>query len=581
MVACFALGLLWIFTPVFAERTLPITHQTLLPVDQAFLFEAKLEGHTLIAEWTIQEGYYLYRKHFDFSIQPSDRFKLGNVIFPPPLQDKGIGEEDLYAGRLILRIPIVADTVPKSSGFTFVAQYQGCAKTGLCYPPVEKRLHFVFSNFPTPHSTLDSKALTLLSSHNILWTVLAFLGVGVLLSLTPCVLPMIPILSSIIVMRASATNSKKAFLLSLTYVTSLATTFAVAGVVASAIGFSIQAALQNPWVIGFLSFLFMMLAASMLGLFELKLPKKLHYGWMQFHPTSNGRFLRAVLLGAVSSLVVSPCVTPVLAGALLYIGQSGNFWLGGTALGMMGLGMGIPLLVLGTFEGALLPKAGPWTRGIKTIFGFLLLAVTIELLARIVPPSFTLLLWALLCLMASVFAGVFSPARSRWQKVRKALACMLFVYSMLLMVGALLGNTAPFKPLENFRLHSEASIFHTIYTEDALKKELSLAKQDQKAVIVTLYAAWCTSCQTMEKKIFRDPAVREALKDFVVLRVDVTSFDKDSRRLMELMQTFAPPAFLFYNANGEEQKARRAYGIISRDAFLKNLAQFKEEIRLN
>jgi thiol:disulfide interchange protein DsbD len=257
--------------------------------------------------------------------------------------------------------------------------------------------------------------------------------------------------------------------------------------------------------------------------------------------------------------------------------------LGGAALLMMGIGMSIPLIVIGTFEGAVLPKTGPWSQGVKTSFGFLLLAVAIWLLARIVTAQVNLVLWALWCLMAAIFAGAFSAARSGWQKIRRAFSFALLIYGVLLMVGMLLGNTNPLKPLENLRLSEEVeqekTSFRTIYTLEELEKALVLAKRHQQAVVLKVYAEWCGSCRSMEKGLFQEPMVREALQDFILLKADITQFDKNNQRLMAKLNAFAPPVLLFFNVDGQELTHLRSYGLMTRDELLDRIAQLKAESR--
>lgn len=468
-----------------------------LPADKAFVFQAESQGKELVAKWQIAPGYYLYKEHFAFSVEPKDAFKLGKPEFPTPIQDPVVGKEKVYGGELTIRVPVLE---AGRSHLTWIVNYQGCAKEGLCYPPVEKKIDLQLT-----HSLVKStgkerapKAVELLFSKEIILTLLAFLAVGLGLVFTPCVLPMIPILSSIIIDNKK-TSTTKAFLLSLTYVLAMSFTFTTAGVIAGAIGFSLQAALQSPWILGFLSVVFLILSASMLGLFELRMPA------FHFMPAQKGRFVRAALLGAVSSLIVSPCITPVLAGALLYIGQSGDVWMGGAVLLMMSLGMGIPLLLIGTFEGALLPKAGPWMKWVKIVFGLLLLAVAIGLMGRLVPSS------------------------------------------------------------------QDSSVVHTVYTQQELDKNVSVAEKHHRPVMVKFYADWCSSCKSMENGLFKEPKVVAALKDCEVVKVDITKFDHDSQRLMANLNVFAPPAFLFYDAKGKELENLRLYGLVEQDALIKHL----------
>lgn len=420
----------------------------------------------------------------------------------------------------------------------------------------------------------------MLSGDNTFLVLLSFLGFGLLLSFTPCVFPMIPILSGIIAGQKGITT-RKAFMLSLVYVLAMALTYTIAGVLAGIFGSNLQAALQNPWVLGVFSALFVLLALSMFGFYELQVPASVQNRLTEFsNRQAGGSYMGVAIMGVLSALIVGPCVAAPLAGALIYIGLTGDAVLGGMALFALSIGMGIPLLIIGTLAGKVLPKAGAWMEGVKAVFGVMLLAVAIWMLERILPVWMTMLLWAALLIVSAIYMGALSSlaqGTSGWLKLWKGLGIMLLIHGALLMVGAASGGNDVLRPLKGVFVgggggaEAQHVTFQKVKSLDDLQTAIAQAKG--RPVMFDFYADWCVYCKQMEKNTFPEPAVRSALNDFVLLQADVTDNDAIDKELQKHFKVIAPPAILFFDRDGQEIEHLRLVGYMGPDEFAGHVAK--------
>lgn len=566
--------------------------------DEAFVFSAKTkDAQTITAEWRIAPGYYLYRDRFSYKLVSPEGGELGPVT-PPlgiPKIDDILGHYQVYKDHVAIDIPLQAihgDTV------TLKVCYQGCSEHNFCYPPETKEVTLnlkdlggsavignITGNIESKPVSEQDRITQLLSESHLWLTLLTFFGFGLLLSLTPCVLPMIPILSGIILGHGDNMTTRKAFFLSLSYVLSMALTYALLGVLFGLAGDNLQVLLQTPWVLGIFSLLFVGLALSLFGFYELQLPSR----WQSMIMSTSmqqrgGNYLGVAIMGVLSTLIVSPCVTAPLVGALAYIGTTGNALLGGSALFALGLGMGIPLLIIGTSHGKFKPPTGPWMNTVKCFFGVMLLGVAVWMLERILPGPITLILWAALCIIPAVYLGILNPARQTpWSHFWKGVGLLLALYGILLVIGAAMGNTNPLQPLAPRLLpggptatHAQTPLFQRIKSNDDLDHALASAMSQGRYVMLDFYADWCIACKELEFNTFADPAVRKALGNFVVLQADVTANDVIDKALEERLGVVAPPTILFFSPNGDELKHARIVGEIGPQAFLAHLKQVTE-----
>ncbi len=537
-----------------------------LSADQAFVFSSSLnKNNQLVLKWEMAPGYYLYKDQFTFTPAPTSKVKIGAVALPEghAKQDSIRGNYQTYTGSLQVPVSLVGSEGQLVLGVS----YQGCSEDGFCYPPLKKYISLNISGDNKPVVTNHANAKRVASNHqkvaNLLMgghpilILLSFLGLGILLAFTPCVLPMVPILSSIIVGQGKSITTSKAFFLSLTYVLGMALMYAAAGMMVASLGGSLQVQFQKPWVILLFSGLFVLLALSLFGFYELSLPRSVQQRVTTWsNKQKGGTYISVFLMGALSALIVSPCVSAPLVGVLAYIAESGNVILGGVALLALGLGMGIPLLLIGVSAGKLLPKAGPWMEGIKKFCGVLMLGLAILMLGRILPGTVTLLLWAALFVGSAVFMGAFNTAHSHLTRLNKGIGLVCLMYATVLMVGAVLGNSDPFRPLAgvkffNYQLARERNLSFTVLQDmSQLNQQLEIAKADGKPVIIDFYADWCASCITMDNTVFTHPKVKRALQDFVLLRANVTDNNGFDQALLKRFNVIAPPTVLFFNREG-------------------------------
>ena len=578
-----------------------------LPADEAFKLSLRLENsQTFVAYWQIADGYYLYRQKFHFALKNGG--KLGEMQLPAGeiKEDPTYGKTEVYHRFIEIKVPISETQDLKNLEISVT--YQGCADSGLCYPPMEKILNLSLdataSALPAVTTTSQpielsetDQIITLLENSSVSYILLVFFGFGLLLAFTPCVFPMIPILSSIIVGEGNKITPYRAFTLSLIYVLAMAFTYAVAGVIAGLIGENLQIAAQSSYVLITFALIFVILSLSMFGFYELQLPSGLQSRLTHLSSKQHGgNWLGVAIMGILSALIVGPCVAAPLAGALMYIGHTGNALLGGFALFFMGLGMGAPLLLIGTSAGHLLPKAGGWMTQVKAVFGVILLGVAIWMVERVLPPTIILLLWSALLIVSSVFLGAVDslidnknlphPLPHDWQsrhhvhgeyvgwlKLRKGLGIVLLIYGILLMIGAASGATNPLQPLQKLSLggnisHQKAVQFQAI--KGLTELEQALAQADKKPVILDIYADWCISCKEMEQWTFGDDKVQQLFPNFVLLRADVTANDAQDKALYQRFNLVGPPVVMFFIA-GTEQKNHRIVGFMNAEQFRSRL----------
>ena len=581
----------------------------LLPPDQAFQLDVAVgDANTLIASWNIAEGYYLYRHRFGFEIEPVDGVTLLPAQIPggEHKTDEFFGDIQVYHQEARATIPVQRKDSSVATPVALTVKYQGCAERGVCYPPISKTLNLLLppaaaattaattaagakpTSTPPTHGLLSEQdqIAKRLTEGNLLATLLAFFGFGLLLAFTPCVFPMIPILSSIIVGQGEKITASRGFVLSTVYVLAMALTYTVAGVFAGVFGENLQAAFQNPWILSAFAAVFVLLSLSMFGFYDLQMPAFIQSKLTNASNRQKGGSLTGVaVMGFLSALIVGPCVAAPLAGALIYIGQTGDAVLGGMALFALSMGMGAPLIAIGTGAGKLLPTVGPLMDKIKAVFGVMLLAVAIWMLERILPGPVVLVLWATLLILSAVYLRALDDLAveaSGWSRLWKGVGVVSLVYGILLLIGASSGAHDPLQPLQNvFAAQSsgggashgqQAELpFKRIKSVDDLDRELAAAAQLGKPVMVDFYADWCTSCKEMEKYTFARPEVHQALAGMVLLQADVTANDAADKTLLKRFKLIGPPSILFFDAGGKERKELNLVGYKPADEFVEHV----------
>lgn len=554
------------------------------PADEVFQLTAKtLDPNAFLLEWTVKPGFFLYRDRIHFIELPDDNFHLADIRYPKALKKTDTAGKvvRIYRNTLSLSVPVLG--IQSGESLLNVC-YQGCADDGFCYPPQTAQIKLAIND---KHELINANVETisekptlsemmvdsgtqlhqLFSSHNWALIFLSFFGFGLLLAFTPCVLPMVPVLSGIIVGQGKNLSTRKAFLLSLSYVLSMACTYAIIGATIALIGSNLQVAMQSTWAIATFSFVFIILSLSMFGFFELRLPSTWQTKLSRFsHSKAGGYYLGSAIMGCLSTLILSPCVTAPLIGALGYIANTGDVTRGSIALFFMGLGMGTPLLLIGTSAGKWLPKAGAWMDLVKAFFGLLLLAVAIDLLSRILPAILSMGLWATLLIFTGIYAGALTRSRSKQAKFRQALGIISLTYGILILVGASQGSHNPLLPLiipSNTTATPVQTMPHMQTLTSLAEVKAALTNAKGTPVLIDFYADWCATCQHIEATTLKDPDVIKALNHFIFLRVDITENNNESRALLQYFNVVAPPTFIFYNANGKEQNNLRLVGDIA------------------
>lgn len=549
-----------------------------LPVDQAFSYQHEFNNDLLTIRFDIADHYYLYLSRLTLK---QDGQKLDFVTKQTPIE-----KEDEYFGNVSIFKHELELTANLQSTHPIKLTFQGCAEAGLCYPP---QTHEISPNAllmqPTDSANQvdgsDVSSITaLLQSGSIIWQMLIFFALGVGLAFTPCVFPMIPILSSIIVGQGASLTTRKAFIMSLTYVVAMAVAYAAAGVLVGYFGAkaNIQLYLQSPWVLGSFAAVFVLLSLSMFGFYELQLPRSLQdklNNWNQ--KQQGGQLISVAIMGVLSALVVSPCVSAPLAGTLVYISTTGDALLGGAALLALGLGMGLPLLLIGTGGSRFLPKAGVWMNGVKSVFGVALLAVAIWLLERVIPAGLTMMLWASLFIGSGVFLGAFEQGTKSWGRLFKAIGLIMSFYGALLIIGAASGNTNPLQPLTGIAQNSASisdvtnhSATNRITTRDAFNQRLNQARQNNQIAILDFYADWCIACKIMDTEIFSQLDVQKKMQNVIFIQLDMTKNTDEQLSLLNDFGLFGPPGVLFFDQNSEI-KTLRIVGEVDKSTFLQHL----------
>jgi len=564
----------------------------LLEPDKAFRFSARaLDARTVEIRYGIADGYYLYRERFRFAAEPAS-VTLGPPQFPKGQvhEDKFFGKQEIYRKEVRIRLPVEA---AGAEGLKLLVTSQGCADLGVCYVPQVQSADLRLTSLGGSRSSIykenepfasspervtaasdDVRFAGVLESGQ-LWLVMAvFFAAGLLLTFTPCVLPMIPILSGIIVGEGQKLTRGRAVLVSLAYVLGMAVTYTAIGIAAAFSGNLLSAALQNAGALGAFAAVFVGLALSMFGFYELQLPSS----WQaRLTEASNrlggGHWGAVVLMGALSAAIVSPCVAAPLAGALLYIGQTRDAVLGGTALFSMAIGMGAPLVLVGVSGGMLLPKAGQWMRAVKQFFGVLLLAVAIWVISPVIPVAVQMFLWAMLLIGSGVFLRGLEPlgaGASGWDRLWKAVGILALIVGVAQAIGALSGARDPLQPLSGVFAESPAQKPLPFETVKALDLDARLKTAD-KVAMLDFYADWCVSCKEMERFTFSDPQVQARLGRMVLLRADVTANTADDKALLKRFRLFGPPGIVFFDAGGREIEGLRVIGYQSPEKFIKSL----------
>ena len=548
-----------------------------------------LDGETVEVRFEIANGYSLYRNNFRFSAQPST-VALGTPILPrgKEKQDDTFGKVETYYKEALIRLPIERNS-SGSLPVTLNVISQGCADLGVCYPPQKQTLQV---ELPDPATTASAAPATeasgdesgriayFLKNADLWMVVLSFFGFGLLLAFTPCVFPMIFILSGIIVgsgRNGHGISHTRGFALSLAYVLGMAITYAAIGIAAGFTGTLLSAALQNSSVLGGFALIFVVLALSMFGLYELQLPTFLQSKVSEEAAHLKGGSLPGVTaMGALSALIVGPCVAAPLAGALLYIGQTGNATLGGIALFFMALGMCTPLLAVGLSAGTLLPKTGPWMESVKKAFGVILLGTAIWIVSPVLPLVAQMLAWSLLLIVTAIHLHAIDPlpphTRS-WPRFWKGIGVVMLLAGAAMLVGALSGAKDPLQPLSSLHTESnrnESSPLPFVRVRSVAELEARI-KASENPVMLDFYADWCTSCKEMERFTFSDQQVQQRLTGWTLLQANVTANSAQDKALLARFKLFGPPGIIFFNGQGNKISNARVVGYQSADDFLKTL----------
>ncbi|KAA0694823.1 protein-disulfide reductase DsbD [Halopseudomonas laoshanensis] len=547
-----------------------------LPVAQAFKpGVVAADDQRIRIQFDIAPGYYLYRHRLDFRLTNDSLIR--NIVLPDGIakHDEFFGDVEVYYDR----VEIILELAGAASGQQLSVDFQGCADAGLCYPPETVQLQLPGEASSVISPALPDTADTNAERLSILALALFFLA-GIGLTFTPCVLPMLPILSSMVVGRKDI-DRPRALALAGSYVLAMALTFALVGALIGLFGaaLNIQARLQSPAVLITFAVFFGLFALAMFGVFDLRLPAFLREPLERAGSrTRGGSIPGTALMGALSTLVVSPCISAPLAGALVYISSTGDAVGGALRLFTLALGMGLPLLLVAVFGNAFLPRSGPWLNSVKNLFGFGLLGVAIWLLERVLPGPVSLALWATLAAGLAVQLGLFDRSpRGAWGHIGHVLALLSAIYAAIALTGALAGASDPLRPLMPLTAGSQRSaeadsgFFTRVSSQADLQRELELARKNQRPALVELYADWCISCKIMERTILAAPEVREQLEPFARIKFDLTDNTADQRSWLSAQKLFGPPAFLYIDAQGNEIEQLRLMGETDKETFLTHL----------
>lgn len=599
----------------------------LLPPELAYLPQVmSSDPGEITVRWQIEPGYYLYRDKLSFALIDAGETQVVSARI-----DEGIDQFDEFFGTVkifresasaALSLSPAVDT--DTGQATLEISYQGCADIGVCFPPSTYQLPVMFNQTAGAQAILpdgpvvgnitsgndssgtgastttqtqgesisndaqseQDRLFTLLGSNSLWLNAATFFGLGLLLAFTPCVLPMIPILSSLIVGQGGSMNTGRAFQLSLVYVLVMATTYAAVGIAVGLSGYNVQAFLQNPWVLSAIAMLFVALSLSMFGFYELQLPLSLQTRLTQWSNRQNsGQFGGVAAMGFISTLIVGPCVTAPLAGALIYIAKTGDALIGGVALFALGLGMGAPLLLIGTSAGSLVPKAGAWMNASKHVFGLLMLGMAIYMISRFLPTSITMSLYGVLAVMSGVYLGATDTLdrnSTGWHRFGKGTGLIVSLYGIALLVGSLAGGSSYTTPLRGVMMASSTQAFveknglefQPVKGLDGLQEVVAQASTEQRPVMLDFYADWCVSCKEMEAFTFADAGVQRLLANAIVIQADVTANDRADQALLKHFDLFGPPGIIFFDKFGKELPAARIVGFMPAEKFTDHLQRF-------
>ncbi|MFI4869742.1 MAG: protein-disulfide reductase DsbD [Steroidobacterales bacterium] len=590
-----------------------------LPPEQAFRLSASAESaESVRLTWVIAPGYYLYRDRIKTAAEAGPS-TIGSPVFPEGQMksDEYFGKQVVYHDELVVTLPVQRGG--RDGNLSLNVIYQGCAEAGLCYPPVTRTLSVALPGVgggsgggavgsagvrgaaaapsaPGSYVSEQDRLAALLEHGSLLAVLLQFFVGGLLLAFTPCVLPMVPILSGLIVGQGRSVTTSRAFLLSLTYVLGMAVTYTVTGALFAAAGKQVQAVFQQPWIILLFAGLFVAMALSMFGLYTVQMPGFIQTRVAQLsNRQRGGSFGGVATMGMLSALIVTTCVGPVLVAALIVIGQTGDILRGAAALFSMSLGMGAPLLIVGSSAGRWMPRAGAWMDSVKRLFGALMLALAAWMLSRIVPARWTLLLFAIPAIAAAIVLWGFVPVAQARRAIRsgdsharrrghgasgaspslwlaRGAAVSVALYALLLLIGAGRGAEDPLQPLSRPSAGSEPE-FISIASVADLQRQVQAAAAAHQAVMLDFYADWCTSCKEMQRYTFTDPGVRDALKSVRLLRADVTANSPEDQALLHQFQIYGPPTIAIYDAHGHEHQEYRVVGYMKAPEFAALLHQ--------
>jgi len=569
-----------LLTSSFAAADIIKNQVEFLSPEKAFQPSIKLiENNHLEVSWDIEEGYYLYLGMFEFSVDSLD-MEIIKVDMPEgkKKKDEFFGDVDVYYN--FTKANIYFDKI--TSKTNLILKYQGCADAGLCYPPITKK--FSLEQYASNDPYLLKTSITdnqysfsqQLSEQSITLNIFLFFLAGLLLAFTPCVFPMIPILTGLIVGQGENISTKKSFFLSLTYVLSMSLTYAAAGILIVLSGTNIQADLQNPYVLTSFAVLFLILALSMFNVIRIQMPASIQ-GLLisKSNNNSSGTYIGVGIMGSLSALIVGPCVTAPLIGALIYISMTNDYLIGGSALFALGMGMGAPLLVLGTSASELTKKIGPYLEIVNKVFGVLFLIVSIWLIERIVSIEIAAYLWAILSIIVAIGLTKIIIFRNIPRFTLKFLSILLFIYSGLQIYGVNVNKK--FDPIFSFVEQSQSTSFTKIYNTGELFSQI---KSSKKITMVDLYADWCVACKELDKYTFSEKKVADLLKNLNLIKLDITKTNDDNSKFLKDYKLFGPPAILFFNNDGLEIRQSRIVGFIDAENFIKIYENINTSISL-
>jgi thiol:disulfide interchange protein DsbD len=553
--------------------------------EEAFKPSVHIQKDQIIVDIKLGEGIHLYKEKLKLKID-SKNLIVKDINYPDALIEEG---KAVYENSVRVVVDLAKkENVKDIEKLKLKLSFQGCSVEGLCYEPVEQEYKFDIDTYflevlskeiedSQKKSTETDKIASSFENDSMLIVLLTFFGFGLLLSMTPCIFPMIPILSSIIVSQGEGMNAKKGFFLSLVYVLSMAFAYTLAGVLAGLFGSNLQAAMQNPYVVVSFSVVFVALAFSMFGFYEIGLPASLQSKISRVSDSASNRggILGVAIMGFLSALIVGPCVAPPLAGTLVYIGQTGDALLGGLALFFMSLGMGVPLLLIGIGAGKFMPKPGGWMSNVSKVFGVVMLAIAIWMLEKIAPAEITMILWSMLFVISSVYLGALESLGDKrgWNALLKGLGLILLIYGLSIFIGLLSGSTNIFKPFEKFtqtnlkNLSSSDKLnFKVVKSLDELDNLLQ--KNRGKKIMLDFSAKWCTSCKEYDEVTFKDSRVMAQLSNYVLIRADVTENSTKQKEMSKKYKVFGPPAIIFIDENGDVLEDKKIVGYKTPKEFL-------------